>query len=129
MVRERQSETSPGYARGRPGNLSGRSTEEVDLLNFLEMTPEELAAQRAWVKQAFRSAILHGRLPRRPSETNPWTPGEVAWAAVGAVLVGFVVGWVGRKYREAKAHEAHANRQRKAEGLLGLDLLGATVQS
>lgn len=128
MVRERQSETSPGYARGRPGNLSGRSTEEVDLLNFLEITPEELAEQRAWVKQAFRPATLHGRLPSRPS-ANPWTPGEVAWAAVGAVLVGFVVGWVGRKYREAKAHEARADRQRKAEGLLGLDLLGATVQS
>lgn len=103
------------YARTLPGEgLGGAfSPEDEDY-----MSPEERAASVA----LFRRAVLHpegseGYRRYVPADTA-WTPSEVAWAAVGAALLGLAAGWVWRRRREQRA-------QRAQPGMLGLDLLGA----
>lgn len=70
------------------------------------LSPEEAAE----IKAMFKPAIVRGSFPERPKrfvppELNPWTPGEVAWAALGATFLGVAAGYIWRKHRENKARE------------------------
>lgn len=86
------------------------------------LTPEERAEALALFKPGRYTGAPPSELrdaKRRfvPPEMDPWTPGEVAWAAVGAGLLGLAAGWVWRRRREQQRYGT------RSPDVVGLDVV------